>query len=46
MDEGAWWATVHAVAESDTTVTKHKPKELPRFTFKQLRVVEGREMEC
>ena len=25
MDRGAWWATVHRVAESDTTeMTKHE----------------------
>ena len=25
MDSGAWWATVHRVAESDTTeVTEHR----------------------
>ena len=31
MDRGAWWATVHEVAESDTTATKQSivVKNLP-----------------
>ena len=29
MDRGAWWATVHRIAESDTTeVTEHKRTQM------------------
>ena len=31
MDRGAWWATVHRVAESDL-MTEHRPEIRPQFS--------------
>ena len=31
MDRGAWWATVHRVAESDTAECTHTHTRLPAF---------------
>ena len=34
MDRGGWWATVHRIAESDTTeVTEHKCTQVLRTTL-------------
>ena len=33
MDRGAWWATVHGVADSDTTEMMQSGKCFPRVNF-------------
>ena len=29
MDRGAWWATVHGVATSQTRLNEHNPEQSP-----------------
>ena len=39
MDRGAWWATVHGVAESDTTEHTHTPCPHPCLLFFLIRLL-------